>query len=186
MMPTGSLNKKGFTLIELLIIIGIIGFLAAAILVAVDPVKRLGDARNAKRVSEVNAILNAILQKQVDDKDYFVGSPNYPVVESDTLGQLIIDIPADTAGNTACTGLVPATVCPAKAFSTATAAGCYVNLGATGGTNPLVPNYLAAVPLDPDGGLTTNSKYYLQKYTSKRIEIGACDPDPGAVISVKR
>ncbi|MFA6604130.1 MAG: prepilin-type N-terminal cleavage/methylation domain-containing protein, partial [Patescibacteria group bacterium] len=52
-------SAKGFTLIELLIIIGIIGFLASAILVAVDPVKRIQDARNAKRWSEVNGILNA-------------------------------------------------------------------------------------------------------------------------------
>src|SRR5688572_17838306 len=61
-------QEKGFTLIELLIVIGIIGFLAAAVLVAVDPVKRIQDSRDAKRYSEANAILNAVLTKQVDDR----------------------------------------------------------------------------------------------------------------------
>jgi len=66
-------QNKGFTLIELLIIIGIIGFLAAAILVAVDPVRRIQEARDSRRWSEVNSILNAYLNRQVDDKEYYFG-----------------------------------------------------------------------------------------------------------------
>jgi len=181
-------STKGFTLIELLIIIGIIGFLASAILVAVDPVRRIGEARNAKRWSEVNGILNAILTKQVDDRASYTGSTNYPIIASDTLGQLIIDIPADTAGNPTCVGQVPATVCPAKTFDVAAlhVAQCYVNLGVSG-ASALVPTYLAQVPLDPNGGATTNSKYYLQKYLSGRIEVGACAPDTisGSPVTIK-
>src|SRR5512142_2321274 len=73
-------RPKGFTLIELLIVIGIIGFLAAAVLVAVDPVKRIQDSRDARRYSEVNAILNAILTKQVDDRALYNGHATAPVV----------------------------------------------------------------------------------------------------------
>jgi len=187
MVKSPSRGAKGFTLIELLIIIGIIGFLASAILVAVDPVKRIQDARDAKRWSEINGVLSAILTKQVDDRAAYTGSTNYPIVASDTVGQMIIDVPADGAGvPTTCVAL-PAATCTAKAFNNAgTAAVCYVNLGYTGGTNPLVPTYLAQVPLDPNGGVAANTKYYLQKYLSGRIEVGACAPDQAATIKVIR
>ena len=68
-----SRHQRGFTLIELLIVIGIIGFLAAAVLVAVDPVKRIQDSRDSRRYSESNALLNAILNKQVDDRALYNG-----------------------------------------------------------------------------------------------------------------
>jgi len=180
-------RDQGFTLIELLIVIAIIGFLAAAILVAVDPVKRIQDARNARRWSEVNGILNAILNKQVDDRAVYGGSTNYPLASSDTNVQIIIDVPGDGTGNAPlCTSRATTDCSATKPISIATAAGCYVNLGATGGTNPLVPNYIAQVPEDPNGGTTTNTKYYIQKYTSGRIEVGACAPDQGVTIKVLR
>ncbi|MBI4458009.1 type II secretion system protein, partial [Candidatus Uhrbacteria bacterium] len=88
-MP-GSRNKRGFTLIELLIVIGIIGFLAAAILVAVDPVKRIQDARDARRFAEVNALLNAILNKQVDDRQIYSGPSDAPIITSAANSQVIV------------------------------------------------------------------------------------------------
>ena len=41
------MSKKGFTLIELLIVIAIIAVLAGAVFVALDPLTRFRDARNA-------------------------------------------------------------------------------------------------------------------------------------------
>ncbi len=87
-------EEKGFTLIELLIVIAIIGFLAAAVLVAVDPVKRIQDSRDARRFSEANAILNAILTKQVDDRRVFngltaeTGATNYLTPDPDLVPAL--------------------------------------------------------------------------------------------------
>src|SRR5688500_7830087 len=95
-------NSKGFTLIELLIVIGIIGFLAAAVLVAVDPVKRIQDSRDARRYSEANALLNAMLTKQVDDRALYNGGPgskistqsgaNVQVIVSSTTGIVCNDV----------------------------------------------------------------------------------------------
>ena len=54
-------NKKAFTLIELLIVIAILGILAAAILVAINPSKRIKQARDAQRKSDINVITNALI-----------------------------------------------------------------------------------------------------------------------------
>ena len=65
-LPAEALAKAGFTLVELLMVIGIIGVLAAIVVVAINPTKQLGSARDTKRRSEVNSILNAVSQYAID------------------------------------------------------------------------------------------------------------------------
>ena len=50
---------QGFTLIELLIVIGIIAVLAAATFVALNPLTRFQDARDARRRTDISAVLSA-------------------------------------------------------------------------------------------------------------------------------
>ena len=51
---------KGFTIIELLIVIAILGVLAAALLVAIDPVEQLARGRDSGRKSMVNQLGRAM------------------------------------------------------------------------------------------------------------------------------
>lgn len=51
---------KGFTLIELLIVIGIIGVLAAVVLVGIDPVDKINAANDSKVQRDINALANAM------------------------------------------------------------------------------------------------------------------------------
>lgn len=60
--------KKAFTLIEVLLVIGIIILLAGAIIVAVNPGRQFAKARNAKRTTDVNGILSAIVQNMTDNQ----------------------------------------------------------------------------------------------------------------------
>ena len=48
-------KSRGFTLIELLVVIAIIAILVAIVIVAIDPVKRLSDARDRVAASNVRA-----------------------------------------------------------------------------------------------------------------------------------
>lgn len=60
---TISAQKKlfrGFTLIELLIVIAILGILAAAVLVAINPGKRTRQAQDAQRKNDIGALATEI------------------------------------------------------------------------------------------------------------------------------
>ena len=55
-------KTQGFTLIELLVVIGIIGILAAVVLVAVNPGRQFASARDTQRRADLYSITNAIYQ----------------------------------------------------------------------------------------------------------------------------
>ena len=51
--------KKGFTLIELLIVIAIMGVIASAVLVAIDPVDKINSANDSKIQADIAQIAGA-------------------------------------------------------------------------------------------------------------------------------
>jgi len=156
--------KSGFTLIELLIVITIIAILAAIVFVAIDPAKRFAEARNSQRHSEVNSILDAVLQYAIDhDGDY---PPNIDNIagSSQVLG-------TNSSGcDSGCT----------NADGGSTVSAC-VDL-----KSYLVDDYLSSIPYDPKTGSDGFTDYYINKTASGRIIVGACDPELGKKIEVAR
>jgi len=81
-------DQGGFTLIEILVVIGLIALLAAVVIIAINPVRQFAQGRNSQRVSNVNAILNAIGQRIADNKGLFRAS-------NDTI--CTVDLPTATS-----------------------------------------------------------------------------------------
>jgi type IV pilus assembly protein PilA len=95
-MHIGSF-KRAFTLLEVLLVVAIIGILAGIVILAINPGKQLGDTRNAQRKVDVNTILSAVYQYNLDNAS-----------------GLLSVIPA-TATEICATGVAPAT-CTSDGF----------------------------------------------------------------------
>lgn len=156
-------QRQGFTLIELLIVIAVIAILAASLFVALNPAKRFLDARDAKRNQDAEAIVAGLKAYQVDNNG------SYPAAVTSLVAGTFYTV--GTNGATGCD-----TGCTAKT----TNASC-VDLAelVTGG-------YLGTVPKDPSTGTDLKTDYYLVKNSTGTVEVGSCDPEGGAAISVVR
>lgn len=156
-------QRKGFTLIELLIVIAIIAILAASLFVALNPAKRFQDARDAKRNQDAESVVAGLKAYQVDNNG------SYPAAVS-----------ALTAGTAYTVGTNGATGCDAGCTAKVTNASC-VDMAAlvTGG-------YLGSVPKDPSTGTDLKTDYYVIRNTNGTVEVGSCDPEGAAAISVVR
>lgn len=160
-------KQKGFTLLELLIVIGIIAILAGVAFVALDPLSRFRDARDAKRWSDVTAILSAIKIDQVDNRGPYHWS----------IGLL-------SAGNNyEISSATTTTECNTKCAAATTSASHCVNLSELSSQG-----YLSSLPIAPNGNGSydsTHTGYYLRRNTNGSVIVGSCDTETSG-ISVQR
>lgn len=66
-------NARAFTLVEILIVLGLITTLASTVLVAINPSRQFAQARNSQRISNTNALLNAIGNRMAERRGSFTG-----------------------------------------------------------------------------------------------------------------
>lgn len=152
--------RKGFTLIEILVVIAIIAVLAVTVFVSVNPSKRIKDAKDDRRLVDMNSILTAVHQYIVDNKGALPAGLTTSMVEKQ-LG-------------TAVTGCTLAT----GGCSVVAAADC-VDL-----TTPMV-KYLKSIPQDPDGTVSL-TKYSIVVDANNIVTVKACGAEGGTNLSVSR
>ncbi len=154
---------KGFTLIELLVVIGIIGILAAIVLVAVNPGRQFAQARNTQRRSDMLAITSAVYQFASEHDGnlpataYVAGVGDFPIC-------------ANSAGT-------DATEIGSAAFALATAGARDAVGDGAADAELTVPTYLTEVPSDPSTGdyaTATGTDYFI-------CVMGAGTTTPGRV-----
>ena len=164
-----KIYQKGFTLVELIIVIAIIAILASAIFVAIDPARRLHEARNARRSSDIAEILDGVKKYQADNAGtHYIAIAN---LVSGAYYQI-----GNSVGS-----------CEISCASTTTQPSC-VDLTGMG------TNYLATIPVDPKDGTQADTKYALKKDLNGAITVASCEPEGGGpggadvapVISVTR
>ncbi len=150
-------SRKGFTLIELLLVVGVIGILASIVITAINPNKQLADGRNARRRSDVNAILNAVYQYVIDNQGNVPGSPQI-----------------DTNLRQVCAGSAMGGNCGATAVQGT------VLWALTG-------SYIVKLPMDPlVASNSAGTAYNIQRSGNGRITVSAPKAEQGVTISVSR
>lgn len=149
-------NNKGFTLIEILLVVAAIAILAGIVILAINPIKQLGETRNAERRADVNTVLNAVYQYAIDNNG---------------------NLPTLVTGS--CDNTATKEVCKLTATGT-----CSTGTDLSVITN--TEKYLTAMPVDPTGSTTNGTGYFITKTTNGRVTVCAPNAEQGATISVTR
>lgn len=155
-MMHGCNRRDGFTLLEILLVVAAIAILAGIVIVAINPVRQLGETRDAQRRSDINALSSAIAQ-------YYIKQGSYP-------SSINIASDCNVAYDTAEVGIC------------ATGESC---AGLTL-SNDLVPDYISSIPMDPiQGGNNSFSGYTVANVGNNRIKVCAPSAET-ATIAVTR
>ena len=157
------MHRKGFTLIELLVVIGIIGILAAIVLVAVNPGRQFAQARDTQRRSDLLQLTNAIYEYAAEHEG------NLPDLDVDPLVNSFPTTPTCVGTGGSCFDLGAAGEAEAAA----------------GAQEPVVPTYIAGMPMDPSVGITADTGYTIYVGTDGRVVASASGELVG-VITVQR
>ena len=151
-------RKPGFTLIEILLVICIIAVLATVVIVALDPAKRFADARNARRLSDMQSILSAVQQYIVDNK----GQIPYGLDTNEK--QLGTASTGCEMGYGPCSGGLPYCLDVSSDLS----------------------KYLKSLPYDPANGSSERTHYSIQIDSNNIVTVRSCDSTDETISSVSQ
>ena len=140
-------NVLGFNLIQLVIVVAVLAVITAVVFLNEDPLARVGKARDAKRLQEVQSIVKAIELYGVDQHSL----PTDFTSTNISLGEILVLCSA--SGTAVCAGV---------------ARECLVV------SDPEFLKYLNALPVDPEKTDTTDTGYYITRTASNALEVGAC------------
>lgn len=143
----------GFTLIELLVSIALLGILAGAVTVAVNPGRQIGQASDAARRAHARAVLDAVIQYVADHQGL---------------------LPKQLSTSPRVIGTCRSAACPAR--PAAARRRCVpLDLPGDQPTADLVPRYLAGLPRDTQSPDPSATGYYIfRRLRTNAVTVGAC------------
>ena len=150
-------KQTGFTLIEILLVIGIIAVLATVVIVALDPAKRFQDARDSRRLSDIQSILSAVQQYIVDNKGALPSG-------LDTTER---QIGTNSAG-------------------CSIAGNCSVSTDTCLDMSSDLSRYLKSLPFDPQGGSAGATHYSIEVNANNIVTVRSCDSTDATIAEVSR
>lgn len=150
--------QRGFTLLEILLTIGIIAVLATVVVVSLDPVERFKDARNSRRLADIQSVLSAVHQYVIDNQG------TYPTGLDTTERQI----------GTADSG------CELGGACSVSGSGDCVDLETT------LERYLKDIPYDPENGSSSRTHYSIQLDSNNIVTVKACDSTDSTIEKVSR
>lgn len=151
-------KTKGFTLVEILLVIGIIAVLATVVIVSLDPATRFQNARDARRLSDIQSILSAVQQYIVDNRGAL---PNGLDTEWRQIG----------TGGGGCLFITPR---------------CNISPDACLDLSTPLSRYLKSMPYDPAFGSATMTHYAISVDANNLVTVIACDSTDDSISSVSR
>ena len=147
-------NKQGVSMMQLIITMSILLVLAAATFIWIDPLARIGEAKNKRRTQDVNFLAAAIFD--------YAGDHNgaLPVLGSVTTNKKVL-CSSQGGADLSCDGTneLCLTIDDDDFYK-----------------------YLGALPFDPDKNSAADTGYYLQKDGNNNLVVGSCDSYDSAVI----
>lgn len=166
-------NKNAFTLIEILVVIAILAIIAVVVFVALNPAQRFADARDSRRVNDVNSILTAIHECIVDNDGDVSGCTNGAAASTPL--EIVFD--ADGAG----VGVSPATACNANCADVAATGDCLILDQTTAPAYTTLQSYLKSLPVDPQETAAGHTSYQFEIDANNLITVTACRAEGGAI-----
>lgn len=151
-------NNKGFTLIEILLVIGIIAVLATVVIVALDPATRFANARDARRLADIQSVLSAVQQYIVDNRGSLPSGLDTTEKQIGTSGSGCELTANDCSANTS--------YCLDLSVSLA--------------------RYLKSMPFDPQNGSEATTRYSIVADANNIITVKACDSSDPTISAVSR
>ncbi len=149
---------KGFTLVEILLVIGILAVLATVVVVSLDPATRFQNARDARRLADIQSILSAVQQHIVDQRGVLPAG-------LDTAEKQI-----GTATNS----------CELLSESCGASATYCLDLSSV-----LAP-YLKDIPFDPESGSIDRTGYTIVANSNNIVTVRACNSTDETIDEVSR
>lgn len=138
-------NKQGFTIVELIVVVAVLLVLSAAAFSWIDPLARVGEAKNKRRIQDVNVLSAALANYAAANEGVL------PVLGSISTNKKVL-CSVQGASNLSCAGVSQLCLTVDDDFY----------------------KYLGALPYDPDKTSAADTGYYLQKDDSNNLIVGTC------------